>query len=93
MTNANQKELNCQEVVELVTDYLEQALLPETQVQFEDHIEKCPGCETFLEQVQQTIMVLRKLSEQQTFPETKQELLEIFRNWQQGESTSDSPLM
>ena len=45
MTNANQKELNCQEVVELVTDYLEQALLPETQEQFEEHIEKCPGCE------------------------------------------------
>ena len=38
MTNANQKELNCQEVVELVTDYLEQALLPETQAQFEEHI-------------------------------------------------------
>ena len=93
ITNANQKELNCQEVVELVTDYLEQALLPEKQAQFENHIEKCPGCENFLEQVQQTIMMLRKLSEQQTFPETKQDLLEVFRNWKQDESTSDSPLM
>ena len=93
MTNANQKELNCQEVVELVTDYLEQALLPETQAQFEDHIEKCPGCKIYLEQVQQTIMMLRKLSEQQTFPETKQDLLEIFRNWKHDESKSDSPLM
>ncbi len=42
MTNANQKELNCQEVVELVTDYLEQALVPETQAQFEEHIEELP---------------------------------------------------
>ena len=81
MINANQNELNCQEVVELVTDYLEQALLPEKQAQFEEHIEECPGCDTYLEQVQQTIMMLRKLSEQQTFPETKQDLLEIFRNW------------
>ena len=81
MTNANPNELNCQEVVELVTDYLEQALLPEKQAQFEEHIEECPGCDTYLEQVQQTIMMLRKLSEQQTFPETKQDLLEIFRNW------------
>ena len=48
MTNANQKELNCQEVVELVTDYLEQALLPETQTQVEDHIEQCPGCKVYL---------------------------------------------
>jgi predicted anti-sigma-YlaC factor YlaD len=93
MTNENQKELNCQEVVELVTDYLEQALLPEKQAQFEDHIGNCPGCDTYLEQVQQTIMMLRKLSEQQTFPETKQDLLEVFRNWMQEESKNDSPLM
>jgi predicted anti-sigma-YlaC factor YlaD len=93
VTNANQKKLNCQEVVELVTDYLEQALLPETQAQFEEHIETCPGCEIYLEQVQQTIVMLRKLSEQQTFPETKQELLEVFQNWKQDETKSDSPLV
>ncbi len=84
MTNANQNQLNCQEVVELVTDYLEQALLPEMQAQFEEHIAECPGCDTYLEQVQQTIMLLRKLTEQQMFPKTKQELVEIFRNWKQG---------
>ena len=83
MTNVSQNQLNCQEVVELVTDYLEQALLPETKAQFDEHIADCPGCDTYLEQVQQTIMMLRKLTEQQLFPETKQELLEIFRNWKQ----------
>ena len=93
MTNSDQNELNCQQVVELVTDYLEQALLPEKQAQFEQHIEKCPGCDTFLEQVQKTIMMLRKLSEQQTFPETKQDLLEIFRNWKQDESKRDFPMI
>lgn len=84
MTNVNQNQLNCQEVVELVTDYLEQALLPEMQAQFEEHIAECPGCDTYLEQVQQTIILLRKLTEQQMFPKTKQELVEIFRNWKQG---------
>ena len=93
MNNANQYKLSCQEVVELVTDYLEQALLPETQSQFEEHIAKCPGCDNFLEQVQQTISMLRKLSEQQTFPDTKKDLLEIFRNWKQDTSKSDSPPM
>ena len=93
MTDANQKELNCQEVVELVTEYLEQALLPEKQAQFEKHVENCPGCDIYLQQVQQTIMMLRKLSEQQTFPETKQELLEIFQNWKQDESKSDFPMI
>jgi predicted anti-sigma-YlaC factor YlaD len=84
MTNVNQNQLNCQEVVELVTDYLEQALLPEMKAQFEEHIAECPGCDTYLEQIQQTIMMLRKLTEQQMFPKTKQELVEIFRNWKQG---------
>ena len=93
MINENKHELSCQEVVELVTDYLEQALLPETQSQFEEHIAKCPGCDNFLEQVQQTISMLRKLSEQQTFPDTKKDLLEIFRNWKQDTSKSDSPPM
>jgi predicted anti-sigma-YlaC factor YlaD len=83
MTNLNQDELNCQEVVELVTDYLEQALLPEMQAQFEKHVAECPGCDTYLEQLQQTIMMLRKLAEQPMFPETKQGLLEIFHKWKQ----------
>lgn len=83
MTDTNQDELNCQEVVELVTDYLEQALLPEIKAQFENHIAVCPGCDTYLDQVQQTITMLRKLAEQSIFPETKQELLEIFHNWKQ----------
>ncbi len=84
MMNLNNDELNCQEVVELVTDYLEQALLPEMQAQFEAHVANCPGCDTYIEQIQQTIMILRKLAEQPIFPETKQELLKIFRSWEQG---------
>ena len=83
MTDIKKDELNCQEVVELVTDYLEQALLPEIREQFENHIAVCPGCDTYLDQVQQTIATLRKLAEQSVFPESKQELLEIFRNWKQ----------
>jgi predicted anti-sigma-YlaC factor YlaD len=81
MTNLNMDNLSCQEVVELVTDYLEQALLPEKRIQFEEHIVDCPGCLTYIEQVQQTIVMLRNLAKQPMFPETKQELLAIFRNW------------
>jgi predicted anti-sigma-YlaC factor YlaD len=84
MMNLNNDELTCQEVVELVTDYLEQALLPEMQARFEAHVANCPGCDTYIEQIQQTIMMLRKLAEQPMFPETKQELLKIFRSWEQG---------
>ena len=77
-------EITCKEVVELVTDYLEQALVPETQARFEAHVADCPGCETYIAQVRQTIAMLRKLTDEQVFPETREELLEIFRLWKKG---------
>ena len=39
--------LSCQELVELVTDYLENALLPEMRKRFEEHVAAYPGCETY----------------------------------------------
>ena len=35
-------ELTCQELVELVTDYLEDALSPAERVRFEEHLIVCP---------------------------------------------------
>lgn len=77
-------KLNCQEVVNLVTEYLEAALLPATREQFEQHLADCPGCQTYLEQIQQTITMLRALAEEPMFPETKQQLLQVFQTWKQG---------
>ena len=72
--------LTCQEVVELVTEYLENALLPETRKQLEEHVAECPGCATYIEQVRLTIGMLRQLAEEPVFPATKQELLQHFRD-------------
>ena len=74
-------KLSCREVVVLVTDYLEKALLPEMQVQFEEHVADCPGCTTYVEQTRQTISMLHQLAEIPIFPESKEELLLIFHNW------------
>ena len=82
--NSNQDVLTCQEVVELVTDYLENALLPRTQTLFEKHVAGCPGCTNYVQQVQKTIEMLRILTQEPIFPETKEELLEIFREWKQA---------
>jgi len=74
----NNITITCQEFVEMVTDYLENVLLPETRKQFEEHAELCPGCETYLEQIQQTIVMMRRIGEETPTPETKQKLLEVF---------------
>ena len=77
-------ELSCQQVVELVTDYLENALLPELHERLEAHVAECPGCENYIEQMQQTINVLRQIARESAFPATKQELLQLFRDWKKG---------
>lgn len=79
----SEDELTCRDIVELVTDYLEQALLPRTRVQFEEHIAKCEGCTNYVEQVRKTIDLLHRLALEPVLPATKQELLEVFRNLKQ----------
>jgi anti-sigma factor RsiW len=74
-------ELTCKEAVQLVVAYLEQRLLPEVQARFEGHLAECPGCATYLEQIQQTIRLLRELAEEPLMQETTQERLELFRQW------------
>jgi predicted anti-sigma-YlaC factor YlaD len=75
--------LSCKEVVALVTEYLEAALLPAAQARFEEHVADCSDCHTYVQQIQQTISMLRALAEDPLFPETKEQLLHIFQTWKQ----------
>ena len=74
-------ELACQELVELVTDYLEGTLPAAERARFEEHLEGCSGCRAYLEQMRQTIRVLHRLTEDTLAPEAKEELLRVFRDW------------
>ena len=82
--------LTCKEVVELVTEYLENVLLPGLRKQFEEHVADCPGCTNYIEQVRLTVAMLHQLAQEPVFPETKQELLEAFRNWKRGSSPQEA---
>jgi anti-sigma factor RsiW len=53
--------LSCREVVELVTDYLEDALDPLARADFEAHVAGCDGCPTYLDQMRATVALLRSL--------------------------------
>ena len=55
------QKLACKEVVELVTEYLEGALLPEQRAQLEEHLADCPGCRNYMEQVRLTISMLYQI--------------------------------
>lgn len=72
--------LDCNEVVELVTDFLEGDLDPHAELRFTNHVRGCVGCSRYLEQVEQTIELLRELPEPEHLPaSTRTELLATFR--------------
>lgn len=73
--------LSCQELVELVTDYLEGALSPEEKARFESHIEPCEGCTTYLEQIRTTIELAGRVTPEQLDPAAEAALLGAFRDW------------
>ena len=81
---ASEDSLSCQEVVELVTGYLENTLISDMYERFEQHIADCPGCTNYVQQVRLTIDMLHQLAQEPAFPRTKQELLRFFRNWKKG---------
>jgi anti-sigma factor RsiW len=74
-------EMPCRELVELVTDYLEDRLSPEDRARFEAHIADCESCETYLEEMRQTVRVLGRLPEDSLSPEARDTLLAAFRDW------------
>ena len=78
------EQLSCQELVELVTDYLEGALSAEDAARFEDHVSRCTGCHTYMEQMRQTVALTGRLSAGELSPEAERELLEAFRGWRPG---------
>jgi MFS family permease len=56
------EQLACKQLVELVADYLDDALAPEIRARFEEHLTGCDGCTTYLKQTQQIISELRGLT-------------------------------
>jgi anti-sigma factor RsiW len=73
--------MSCRELVELVTDYLEDALPPEERARFEEHLAICPGCVTYVEQIRATVQTVGTLREESIPPSTRDELLAAFRDW------------
>ncbi len=73
--------MNCSEIVELVTEYIEGLLPPEQQSRFESHLADCQGCRNYVEQMRMTIRLTGKLGEESLSDEIENEMLKAFRKW------------
>ncbi len=71
----------CNELVELVTAYLDGALDPETRSRFDMHLLECDGCENYLEQFRATVRTVGRISDEQLDPAYRRRLLDVFRDF------------
>lgn len=76
-------ELPCRELVELITEYLEDRLSAADRARFEAHLAACEACRAFLDQYRATIAVLGRLPEESLSADARAALLAAFRGWRE----------
>jgi predicted anti-sigma-YlaC factor YlaD len=78
------EEMTCKELVELVTDYLEDSLPIDVRMKLENHLSGCDGCTNYVEQMRQTIRLTGQVREENLTPQQREELLRLFRDWKKN---------
>jgi anti-sigma factor RsiW len=73
--------ITCQEVVELLSAYLDGELDPLTLERVETHLSGCDGCTMVLEELRETIRLSGGLTVEQVDETQRRTLLEAFRDW------------
>jgi anti-sigma factor (TIGR02949 family) len=75
-------EFSCQEMIEVVTNYLDDALPPDDQQRFERHLSYCAGCSTYVDQMRETIRQTSMVPREESLPPAlREEIVAQFRTW------------
>ncbi len=77
-------DLTCQELAELVSDYLEGALPRWERTRFRLHITGCRSCRRYVAQMRTTVAVTGRIEAGEIPAAVRDELLEAFRGWKAG---------
>lgn len=78
---AESTDMTCKELVTIVTDYLENSLPVGERQRFEAHLDDCEGCRRYLQQMRTTIRIAGTLTEENIAPAARDELLQLFHDW------------
>ena len=73
--------LTCEELTELVTDYLEDRQSFLERMRFELHLGMCRHCRAYLRQMRDTILTLGHVPAEPISREMRKQLLDCFRAW------------
>lgn len=74
-------QLPCQQVVEMVTDYLEGTMPAADRRRFEHHLAGCPHCTEYLAQIRETIRLAGRVTPEDLTPGMRTELTDLYRRW------------
>ena len=77
----SEQGLTCQEVIELLSSYIEGGLTVDDRRRVDEHLALCDGCTTYLEQMRETIRLSGMVTEEQVPEDEKTVLLAAFRDW------------
>lgn len=91
MTVVDLAVLECKEVVEIVSDFLDGALASGDRARVEQHLLVCPPCAGYIAQVKSTLVQLADLGAAQRPVAVGSELLEAFRRLNRKRSEDDGP--
>jgi anti-sigma factor RsiW len=76
-------DIDCQDFVELVTDYLDEALPADERARIDRHLASCPGCAAALAQWRTVIGLAGRLADTDVEgidPAVRSRLMEAFRD-------------
>jgi anti-sigma factor RsiW len=74
-------EVGCQQLVEIITDYLEDALDPRDRLDVEEHLALCPGCQAYLDQMRSTVRALRHVPVDTLSEQAQADLVMAFHQY------------
>ena len=77
----SERALTCHEVIDLLSNYIEDALSSNERRRVDEHLALCDGCATYLEQIRETIRMTGRVTEEQVPEDEKTALLAAFRDW------------
>jgi len=79
-------EISCKQLVDLVADYMEEALSDDARAEFEQHLAECGYCSAYIQQLNVTVTLTKKLGEPDINKPAPKALLDIFRKWKQEQN-------
>ena len=84
----NPLQISCADAIELMTDFLDDALSSKDLADFQTHLTQCEGCRVYLDQLRQTITLTAVTRDDsvQISPPNFEELVAVFSRHIEGQT-------